>query len=38
MVFYELPSAQQVLQWGNPLGIINSTSNADSANIYIFEL
>ena len=38
VVFYEFPSAQQILQWGNSASTINGTSNVDSTNLHVFEL
>lgn len=38
MVFYKLPSAQQILQCGNSATIINGTSDVGSTDINVFEL
>ena len=38
MVFYQFPSAQQILQRGHCAAIINGTSNVGSTDINIFEL
>lgn len=38
MVFHELPSAQQILQWSNYASFINGTSDVDSANLNVLEL
>ena len=38
MVSHELPSAQQILQWGDYASFINGTSNVYSANLDVFEL